>query len=246
MTATSEFDLHDQTALVTGAGRGLGAAIARRLAASGAEVIAVARSEGELAELQRSVPRIRTWCEDVTSDAFVERLAALERLDVLVNNAGFNRPQPIAEVTTETLDHMLALNVRAVFLASQAAARVMRRGEGGSIIQMSSQMGHVGSPSRTVYCMTKHAIEGLTKAMAVELGADNIRVNAVAPTFIETPLTRPMLQDASFRAFVDERIPLGRLGQPQDVATAVLYLASPLAAMITGHSLRVDGGWTAH
>ncbi|MEM1411555.1 MAG: SDR family oxidoreductase [Pseudomonadota bacterium] len=240
------FDLSGRCALVTGAGRGLGAAIARRLAHSGAAVIAVARNAGELESLRDNTPGIETWQEDVTTTAFAERIEGLAQLDVLVNNAGFNRPQPMAEVDVATLDHMLSLNVRALYLASQAAVRVMRRGGGGSIVQMSSQMGHVGSPSRTVYCMTKHAVEGLTKAMAVELGPDHIRVNAVAPTFIETPLTKPMLDDPTFRAFVDERIPLGQLGQPEDVATAVLYLASDASQMITGHSLRVDGGWTAH
>jgi NAD(P)-dependent dehydrogenase (short-subunit alcohol dehydrogenase family) len=149
-------------------------------------------------------------------------------------------------VTTEILDLMLNLNVRAAYLASQAAVRSMlRRGGGGVIVNITSQMGHVGSPRRTVYCATKHALEGLTKALAVELAPKGIRVNSVAPTFIETPMTRPMLSDPAFAAFVQNMIPLGRIGQPEDVAAAVLYLCSPAANMVTGTSLVVDGGWTA-
>jgi NAD(P)-dependent dehydrogenase (short-subunit alcohol dehydrogenase family) len=144
------------------------------------------------------------------------------------------------------LDTMLSLNVRAAYLAAQGAVRAMQRcGNGGVILNITSQMGHVGSTRRTVYCMTKHALEGLTKAMAVELAPDNIRVNAIAPTFIETPLTKPMLDDPTFQDFVLSRIPLGRIGQPDDVAAAVVYLASPAASMVTGTSLIVDGGWTA-
>ncbi|MEL6507448.1 MAG: SDR family oxidoreductase, partial [Pseudomonadota bacterium] len=143
------------------------------------------------------------------------------------------------------LDFILDLNVRSMFLTAQAAATVMTKGDGGAIIHMSSQMGHVGSPNRSVYCMTKHAIEGLTKAMAVELAPKNIRVNSVAPTFVETPMTKPMLENPDFKAFVERMIPMQRIGQPADVANAVLYLVSPAANMVTGHSLLIDGGWTA-
>ncbi|MDJ0928729.1 MAG: SDR family oxidoreductase, partial [Gammaproteobacteria bacterium] len=168
------------------------------------------------------------------------------RLDILVNNAGTNKPQAFAAVDSEALDVVIGLNVRAAFLVAQAAVRVMlRTGAPGSVIHMSSQMGHVGSPNRSVYCMTKHAIEGLTKAMAVELAPVGIRVNSVAPTFIETPLVKPMLADPEFRDFVQQRIPLGRAGEIDDVVRAVLFLADPRNSMITGHSLRVDGGWTA-
>jgi NAD(P)-dependent dehydrogenase (short-subunit alcohol dehydrogenase family) len=182
----------------------------------------------------------------VTSDAFLAQLEALPALDVLVNNAGMNVPLPIEEVDVATLDAMLALNVRAVYRTSQAAVRAMlRAGRGGSIIHMSSQMGHVGAPRRTVYCMTKHAVEGLTKAMAVELASRGIRVNAVAPTFIETELTRLMFSDVSFRREVLDAIPLGRIGTPEDIVGAVLFLASAASALVTGASLKVDGGWTA-
>ncbi len=240
------WDYSGQTVLVTGAGRGLGEAIARAFDAAGAKVIAVARNSEELERLAASCQRVEAWQEDITKPAFVERLNTLPTLDVLVNNAGFNRPQPMPEVAADTLDHMLDLNVRAAYLTAQAAIGIMLRQGGGNIVNMSSQMGHVGSPNRTVYCMTKHALEGLTKAMAVELGGQQIRVNAVAPTFVDTPLTRPMLDDPEFHQFVMDRIPLAKLGKLDDVVNAVLYLASPLASTITGHSLLVDGGWTAH
>ncbi|OYQ34718.1 3-oxoacyl-ACP reductase [Sandarakinorhabdus cyanobacteriorum] len=237
--------LAGQTALVTGTSRGLGEAIALALADAGAQVLAVARDPQGLAALAARHPAITPMAGDVTDDAFVDGLAALD-IDVLVNNAGTNKPQPMAEVAVTTLDLMLNLNVRAAYLVAQAAARSMlRRGTRGAIINITSQMGHVGSPGRTVYCMTKHALEGLTKAMAVELAPAGIRVNSVAPTFIETPMTAPMLADPAFAKFVQEMIPLGRTGTPDDVAAAVVYLASPAAAMVTGTSLLVDGGWTA-
>jgi len=240
--------LHGRVALVTGAGRGLGRACAEGLAGAGARVIAVARSVDEIDEVAaHKSARIDGWTADVTDDSFVDRLAALDKLDILVNNAGGNRPQAFVDVDAESLDAILELNVRAAFRVAQAAAKSMvASGCAGSIINMSSQMGHVGSPKRTVYCMTKHAIEGLTKAMAVELGPVGIRVNSVAPTFVETPLTRPMLEDERFRDFVYNMIPLGRIATMDDVVAAVLYLAAPSSAMVTGHSLKVDGGWTAH
>ena len=234
-------------ALVTGAGRGLGRACALALSGAGARIIAVSRTEAELAGLAGEAPGpVETWVEDVTGDALLERIEALDRLDVLVNNAGTNRPQPFLEVTDEVLDGMLDLNVRAAFRVARSAARVMMRHGSGSIVNMSSQMGHVGSPRRTVYCMTKHGIEGLTKAMAVELGPHGIRVNTVSPTFIETPLTRPFFEDPKFAEFVLGMIPMKRIGTVDEVAAAVLYLASPASGIVTGTSLRVDGGWTAH
>ena len=239
--------LDGHVALVTGAGRGLGRACALALSGAGARIVAVSRTEAELAGLAEEAPGpVESWVEDVTGDALPERIEALERLDVLVNNAGTNRPQPFLEVTDEVLDGMLDLNVRAAFRVARSAARVMMRRGSGSIVNMSSQMGHVGSPRRTVYCMTKHGIEGLTKAMAVELGPHGIRVNTVSPTFIETPLTRPFLEDPKFADFVMSMIAMKRLGTVDDVAAAVLYLASPASGIVTGTSLRVDGGWTAH
>ena len=241
-------DLDGQVALVTGAGRGIGRACAEGLARAGASVIAVARSESDLAELAAQASgRISTWSADVTTDRLIERIASVDGLSILVNNAGGNRPQPFVDVDTESLDIVIDLNVRAAFRVAQAAARTMLKQQiEGSIVNMSSQMGHVGSPNRTVYCMTKHAVEGLTKAMAVELAPHGIRVNSVAPTFVETPLTKPMLDDPEFQEFVYRMIPLKKLARVDDVVAAVMYLVSPGAGMVTGHSLKVDGGWTAH
>jgi NAD(P)-dependent dehydrogenase (short-subunit alcohol dehydrogenase family) len=230
---------------VTGASKGLGAAISLALARAGADVVAVARDAAALEVLASRHPRIVPWVFDVLDPDFGRQLSERD-IDILVNNAGTNTPLPIAEVPVEVLDRMLNLNVRSAFLAAQAAARSMlRRGQGGNIVNITSQMGHVGSPRRTVYCMTKHALEGLTKAMAVELAPHGIRVNSVAPTFVETPMTEPMFADPDFRSFVERMIPLGQPAQPEDVAAAVLYLASPSARMVTGTSLLVDGGWTA-
>ena len=236
-----------QVALVTGASRGLGRACALALAEAGAAVVAVARTEADLRSLAAEAHGpVETWAEDVTGEALLDRIERLDRLDVLVNNAGTNRPQPFPEVTDAALDQLLDLNVRSAFRVARSAARVMLRRKSGSIIHMSSQMGHVGAVERSVYCMTKHAIEGLSKAMAVELGPQGIRVNAVAPTFIETPMTRPYLEDPAFAEFVRSMIKMDRFGSVDDVAAAVLYLASPASGIVTGTSLRVDGGWTAH
>jgi NAD(P)-dependent dehydrogenase (short-subunit alcohol dehydrogenase family) len=239
--------LNGQLALVTGAGRGIGRGCAEAFANAGARVIAVARSESDLAEVAAHPSgRIEALQGDVTTDELLSTIEALPDLSILVNNAGANRPQPFVDVDDESFDFVLDLNVRAAFRVAQAAVRSMLASETkGSIVHMSSQMGHVGSPNRSVYCMTKHAIEGLTKAMAVELAPKGIRVNSVAPTFIETPLTKPMLDDPEFREFVFGMIPMGKLGTIDDVVAAVMYLVSSGAGMITGHSLKVDGGWTA-
>ncbi|MEM9316258.1 MAG: SDR family oxidoreductase, partial [Pseudomonadota bacterium] len=170
---------------------------------------------------------------------------ALDRLDILVNNVGTNRPQPFLDVDEASLDLLLNLNVRAAFITAQAAARIMVRQGSGAIIHMSSQMGHIGAARRSVYCMTKHAIEGLNKAMAVELAPTGVRVNAIAPTFIETPMTEPMLADPDFQSEVLGKIPMHRVGQVAEVANAVLFLASDAASLVTGDSLKTDGGWTA-
>ena len=174
--------------------------------------------------------------------------AGLPSLDVLVNNAGSNIPEPFVEVSEEHLDRLLGLNVRAAFIVAQAAARKMLASPNRyarAIINMSSQMGHVGSVNRSVYCLTKHALEGLTKAMALELAPHGIRVVSIAPTFVETPLTKPWLDTPDFGKWVRDRIPSGKVGQLEDVAAAVVFAASPAAALVTGSSLLVDGGWTA-
>ena len=242
----SPFSLAGKNALVTGAGKGIGRACVEALVAGGAKVTAVARTEADLVSLETTHPdNVTALTADVTDESFLETVQAMEQLDILVNNVGTNKPQAFTEVDRLALDTMLNLNVRAAFLVAQAAARVMVRQGSGSIINMGSQMGHVGAPNRTVYCMTKHAIEGLTKAMAVELAPGGIRVNSVAPTFIETPMTKPMFENPAFHRDVMSRIPMGKIGQVEDVANAVVFLASDAAAMVTGDSLKVDGGWTA-
>jgi NAD(P)-dependent dehydrogenase (short-subunit alcohol dehydrogenase family) len=247
----SIFRLDGKTALVTGAGRGIGRAVALALAAAGAALVLVSRTPSELDEVAREIAsgggKARSLPFDVTrSDAVRDAFLDLGRLDILVNNAGLNRPQPFLEVDEPTLDLLLGLNVRAAFIVAQAAARLMIARGSGVIINMSSQMGHVGSDlDRTVYVMTKHAVEGLTKAMAVELAPKGVRVVSIAPTFITTPLTKPFFDDPVFRKWVLDRIPLGRLGTVEEVASAVVFLASPAASLVTGSSLLVDGGWTA-
>ena len=240
-----------RVAVVTGAGRGIGRGCAIALAEAGADVMLMARSHSELEETAHEVRATgqsvqSTVCDVTDSRQVEEAVDFLEQVDILVNNAGTNVPEPFLEVSEDNLDRMLAVNVKGVFLVAQAAARRMvERGEGGSIINISSQMGHVGAPRRTVYCATKHAVEGLTKAMAVELAPHKVRVNSVAPTFVETPMTKPLLEDETLREDTLSRIPLGRLGRVEDVTGAVLFLASPAAGLITGASLLVDGGWTA-
>ena len=243
----TKWDLHGRVALISGGSRGIGAACAEAMVDAGARVIAVARNQGDLDRLRdRLGSAVETWSEDVNERAFRRRLEQLERLDILFNNAGTNSPQPFIDTPEEVVDEMIALNVRAMFLTAQSAARVMlRAGTGGSIINMSSQMGHIGAANRTVYCMTKHAVEGLTKALGVELAPHGIRVNSVAPTFIETPLTAPMFEDRAFKQWALDCIPMGRIGELREVVAAVMFLASADSSLMTGSSLKVDGGWTA-
>jgi NAD(P)-dependent dehydrogenase (short-subunit alcohol dehydrogenase family) len=251
MTIDNPFRLDGKIALVTGAGRGLGRGIALALAGAGAEVLLNSRSPAELdavaVEIAAAGGKATPLPFDVTNTAAMRAaLADISRLDILVNNAGVNRPQPFVEVDEATLDRLINLNIRALFLTAQEAARRMVAQQSGVIINMSSQMGHVGSElNRTVYVMTKHAVEGLTKAMAAELAPRGVRVVSIAPTFIKTPLTEPFFRDPAFSKWVHDRIPLGRLGTIDEVANAVLFLASPAAGLVTGSSLLADGGWTA-
>ncbi len=255
MSDNAAFRLDGRTALVSGAGRGLGRSAAIALAEAGADVVLVSRTRGELDEVAAKAKSAGVKATiavfDVTDSAALQStFAELDGLDIVVNNAGGNIPEPFVDVTEEHLDRILNLNVRAMFLVAQAAAKKMlahpeRKARGGSIINMSSQMGHVGAPNRTVYCMTKHAVEGLTKAMAAELAPHNIRVNSIAPTFVETPLTATFFAKPEFKKWVLDRIPLGRLGHLDEIANAIVFLASPAAALMTGTSLVVDGGWTA-
>ncbi|MBL8266036.1 SDR family NAD(P)-dependent oxidoreductase [Steroidobacter sp.] len=239
-----------QTVVITGASRGLGRACAESFAAAGASLVLVARPSEELERLAthfraNGVDAVSAPC-DVTNDEQVAHVfEQLQRCDVLVNNAGMNRPQPFIDVDLGTLDEILTLNVRSVFVVAQAAARRMVQAGSGVVINMTSQMGHVGSVNRTVYCLSKHAIEGLTKAMAVELAPRGVRVCSVAPTYVETPMTKPFFENETFKQDVLRKIPLGRIGTMEEVAAAVLFMASPAASLITGTSLLVDGGYTA-
>ncbi|MEW6999138.1 SDR family NAD(P)-dependent oxidoreductase [Colwelliaceae bacterium BS250] len=237
--------LENKTILVTGAGKGIGKACALLAANCGAHVIAVARTKSDLTALEQQHQNIQGWALDINSDEFLQRLSSLSRLDGLINNAGTNRVAPMLEQTDENLDSVIDLNIRSMYRISKAALPALIKSESGAIVNMSSQMGFVGSPGRTLYCMSKHAVEGLTKAMAVELAEHNLRVNSVAPTFVETPMTKPMLDDPEFKKFVFDMIPLKKLASVDDVANSCVFLLSDLATMITGTSIKVDGGWTA-
>jgi NAD(P)-dependent dehydrogenase (short-subunit alcohol dehydrogenase family) len=248
---TPSFRLDGRRALVTGAGRGIGRAAAAALAEAGAHVVLVSRTAAELEALAEAIQRAGGSAEPLLLDvadvaAMRTAIAAQPAFDVLVNNAGTNRPAPFLEVTLEDYDAITDLNVRAAFFVAQAAARrIVEAGVRGSIINVSSQMGHVGGETRTVYCASKHALEGLTKAMALDLAPHGIRVNTLCPTFLLTPLTAPFFANAAFRARTLARIPLGRLGAVEDLMGAIVFLASDASALMTGTSLIIDGGWTA-
>ncbi len=245
------FGLDGRLAVVTGASRGLGRGCAIALAEAGADVALVARPSADLDETASAIEALGRKAVPLPVDvrdtqAIAAAFAALDRIDIFVNNAGTNVPQPFLDVTEAAYDSVADLNLRAAFFAAQAAARRMVPQGAGAIVNMTSQAGHVGLPSRTVYCMTKAGLEGLTRAMALDLKGTGVRVNAVAPTFVETPMTRPFLADPTFRGHVDSMLLVDRLATPEDIGAAVVFLASDAAAMITGTSLLVDGGWTAH
>ena len=252
MTAVApNFRLDGKRALVTGAGRGIGLAIARAYAASGADVTLCARTkedvETEAAALTACGLRAEALVADVTDIAgFAGHVASRPAFDVFVNNAGTNRPKPLIDVTEEDYDAVMGLNVRAaIFAAKAVTASMLESGKAGSVINMSSQMGHVGAANRTLYCASKWALEGFTKALAVELGSKGIRVNTICPTFIETPLTKSFLDDPQFRGQVLSKIKLGRLGTVDDVVGAAVFLASDSSALMTGSALMLGGGWTS-
>lgn len=251
MTASDLFRLDGRRALVTGAGRGIGRAVALALAGQGAEVTLCARSADEIAqaagEIRAAGGRADVLVLDVTDrESFAQAIARRPAFDVLVNNAGTNRPKPLSEVTEADYDAVMALNLKAAIFVTQAVAGAMARdGVRGSIINMSSQMGHVGAANRTLYCASKWALEGFTKAAAVELGPLGIRVNTICPTFIETPMTEPFFRDPAFRQSVLSKIKLGRLGQVEDVIGAAVFLASDASSLMTGSALMLDAGWTA-
>jgi NAD(P)-dependent dehydrogenase (short-subunit alcohol dehydrogenase family) len=247
----ANFDLSGRRALITGAGRGIGRGVAEALASAGAHVTLCARSADEIAEAARVIIAAGGAADHVVLDvtdtrAFAAEIGWREAFDIFVNNAGTNKPALLDEVTEEDFDRIIGLNLRAAVFAAQAVARGMvRAGRGGSIINMSSQMGHIGGARRSIYCASKWALEGFTKSLAIELGPHRIRVNTICPTFIETPLTRPYFEDEGFREEVLGKIKLGRLGQVQDILGAAVFLASDASALTTGSALMIDGGWTA-
>jgi len=250
-----DFRLDGKTALVTGAARGLGRAISLALAAAGADVALGLRDKsadsGLSAEIEklgrRALPlQMNVMRPDQITRAIDSTLAHFGKLDILVNNAGGGFTNLALDVPEHEFDDTLTINLKSTFFASQAAARVMKRQGGGCIINMSSQAGYAALPTESVYCASKAAISHLTKCLAVEWGQYNITVNGVAPTFISTPGTDDALADPGFRADVVERIAaLHRIGEPSEVAGAVVFLASPAASLITGHTILIDGGWTA-
>jgi NAD(P)-dependent dehydrogenase (short-subunit alcohol dehydrogenase family) len=249
---TRDFALDGKVVVVTGASRGIGAACALACAQSGADsVVLMGRDVTALARVARQVEghgtqAVTAYCDVTSNNSLWNAFAGVARVDVLINSAGANRPEPFTEVAESTFDRLFAVNVRGAFFTAQAAVRAMQRGsEGGTIINISSQMGHVGAANRTVYCATKHAVEGLTKALAVELAPDGIRVLSIAPTFIRTEMTAAQLDDPEIGAQLLAQIPQGRFGTTREVASAAIYAASPAASLMTGTSLVLDGGWTA-
>ena len=251
LTRIPDFRVDGRRAIVTGAARGIGFAAASALAQGGADVTLVDRDASGLkqacGELQAAGFTCDSMILDVTdSDAVTSQLATTGPFQILVNNAGMNRPKELVCVEDEDLDAMLALNVKAAFYLTRAVVRILLAAKlSGSVINISSQMGLVGSPRRTVYCATKHAIEGLTKSLAWELGSANIRVNSLCPTFIETAFTAPMFEDATFRSWVTNRVAFGRVGRVEEIMGAILFLASDASSLMTGSALVLDGGWTA-
>jgi 2-deoxy-D-gluconate 3-dehydrogenase len=251
----SEYDLTGKVAMVTGAGRGMGYHIALALAKFGADLVVCSRTQSELekvgAEIEKCGRGVLIQQMDVTKipevHATVEQsMEAFGHIDILVNNAGVNITQWAVDVTEEAWDRVLDTNLKALFFCAQAVGKVMIRQRKGKIINISSQTGTVAIPQRAAYCSSKGGVNQLTKLLAIEWAQYNINVNAIAPTFIETPFTKPMFEKEGFREYVLGNIPLGRVGKPEDVTGAVIYLASEASNMVTGHILLVDGGWTAH
>lgn len=246
LPVTPSFRLDGRRAVVTGAGRGIGLALAAALAEGGAHVTLVARTRGEIEPAALEMGGDWAVLDVADLDAVAAFFDNRPAFDILVNNAGTNRPKPMTDVSEADYDAVLDLNVKSAFFVSQGCVRsLVAEGKPGSLIHVGSQMGHVGGPNRSLYCASKWALEGMSKAFALDLAGHGIRSNTIAPTFIETPLTRPYLEDTTFRASVLAKIKLGRIGRVEDLMGAVLFLASDASALVTGTSLLVDGGWTA-
>ena len=250
-----KINLKGKTALVTGAGKGLGKACSIALAEAGAKVIIISRTQSDLDKVGRIIKKIKGKsksfvCDVTDADTFKSILKKINRLDILVNNAGNNRPEHFTKVKKVNMEYLTNLNMKAVFNIAQLCSQKMikfknRKNIGGSIIHMSSQLGKVGCEGRNVYNMNKFGVEGLARGMACELAKYNIRVNTVCPTFVETPMVKKFFKNKKFKNKMLKNIPVGRVAQESDVATAVAFLAADSSEMITGTSLVVDGGWTA-
>jgi len=250
-----KYNLKNKTALVTGAGKGLGRACAIALSEGGSNLIIISRTKKDLSEVSKIIKKNKSKCKtyvcDLTNYNEIKKIINEQsRIDILINNAGNNIPEHFTKVKTKNMENLVKINTIAAFNVAQLCALKMielknRKKIGASIINISSQMGHVGGPIRSVYNMNKFGLEGLTKGMAIDLAKYNIRVNSIAPTFVITPLTRKFLKNKKFRKETLNNIPLGRFAEMSEVSSAVAFLASDAASMITGTSLLVDGGWTA-
>ena len=250
-----KFNLKNKTALVTGAGKGIGKACAIALAEAGANLIIISRTQKDLDKVSKIIKRFKSKCIsyvcDVTNYKQIKNIVNKQKkIDILVNNAGTNIPEHFTKVQKKNMEYLVKLNTISTFHLAQLCTLKMletknRKKIGGSIINMSSQMGHVGGPIRSVYNMTKSGLEGLTRGMAIDLAKDNIRVNTVCPTFVVTPMTKKFLKNKNFKKKMLKNIPLGRFADASDIASAVVFLASDSSSMITGTSLLIDGGWTA-
>jgi len=247
-----KINLKKKYALVTGAGKGIGRACSIALAEAGATVIGLSRTQSDLNKLQKDIKKvkgklIKVNCDVMNFKDLSDKLKKIKLIDILVNNAGTNIPEPFEKIQQKSMNYLVDLNLKATFNVAQIVTKKMLKNKkrGGSIINMSSQLGHVGMSGRNVYNMTKFGIEGLTKGMAVELASKNIRINTVAPTFVETPMVKKFFKNKKFKKLALDNIPMGKVAKESDVATAVCFLASDAAAMITGTSIIIDGGWTA-
>jgi len=247
-----KINLKNKYALVTGAGKGLGRACALAMAEAGATIIGLSRTKSDLDKLERDIKKIKgkivkIQCDVMNYEDLKNKLEKIKIIDILVNNAGTNIPEPFVNVKQSSMNYLVDLNLKAAFNVAQLVVKKMLKNKKrpASIINMSSQLGHVGCEGRNVYNMTKFGIEGLTKGMGVELAKNNIRVNTVAPTFVATPMVKKFFKNKKFKKSALDRIPIGKLATESDVATTVCFLASSASSMITGTSILIDGGWTA-